>query len=113
MIERPLMTVDELKSMPKGHFDVMKTGCHPMKTVLQLFFKWGICFEQSYAIEEKAARKVQYANRTEIEGAILAKYPPDMAYQADIECEQGIVDNVDFGDREAECRKRRVKTDSV
>ena len=31
------MTVDELKSMPKGHFVVMKTGCHPMKIRLQLF----------------------------------------------------------------------------
>ena len=46
MIERPLMTVDELKSMPKGHFIVMKTGCHPMKTRLKLFFKWGIQFEE-------------------------------------------------------------------
>jgi len=41
MIERSLMTVDELKSMPKGHFIVIKTGCHPMKTRLKLFFKWG------------------------------------------------------------------------
>ena len=113
MIERPLMTVDELKSMPKGHFVVMKTGCHPMKTVLQLFFKWGISFEQNYAIEEKAARKVQYANRTEIEGAILAKYPPDMAYQADNEVAFDIDNNVDFVEREAECRKRKVKTNNT
>lgn len=35
MIDRPLMTVDELKSMPKGHFVVMKTGCYPMKTRLK------------------------------------------------------------------------------
>lgn len=28
MIERPLMTPDELKSIPKGHFIVMKTGTH-------------------------------------------------------------------------------------
>lgn len=27
LIERPLMTPDELKSLPKGHFVVMKTGC--------------------------------------------------------------------------------------
>ena len=47
MIERPLMTVDELKSMPKGHFVVMKTGCYPMKTRLKLFFKWGIKFEDA------------------------------------------------------------------
>ena len=48
------MTVDELKSMPKGHFIVMKTGCHPMKTRLKLFFKWGIVFEDAYSISEKA-----------------------------------------------------------
>ena len=30
MIERPLMTADELKSMPKGQFIVMKMGVYPM-----------------------------------------------------------------------------------
>ena len=39
MIERPLMTPDELKSIPKGHFIVMKTGTHPMRTRLQLFLE--------------------------------------------------------------------------
>ena len=34
MIERPLMTPDELKSVPKGEFVVMKTGAHPMRTRL-------------------------------------------------------------------------------
>ena len=38
MIERPLMTPEELKSMPKGQFVVMKTGFHPMKVKLKLFF---------------------------------------------------------------------------
>jgi len=37
MIERPLLTPDELKSMPKGQFVVMKTGVHPMKVKLKLF----------------------------------------------------------------------------
>ena len=76
MIERPLMTVDELKSMPKGHFIVMKTGCHPMKTRLKLFFKWGIKFENVYSIEEKSERKVQYADSREVEAAVLEKFPP-------------------------------------
>lgn len=76
MIERPLMTVDELKSMPKGHFVVMKTGCYPMKTRLQLFFKWGISFEEAYSVSEKSARKVNYADKCELERAILRKYPP-------------------------------------
>lgn len=82
MIERPLMTVDELKSMPKGHFVVMKTGCYPMKTRLQLFFKWGISFEDAYSISEKSARKVNYADKCELERAILRKYPPKV--QADM-----------------------------
>jgi type IV secretion system protein VirD4 len=37
MIERPLMTPDELKSMPKGWFIVTKTGAYPMCTRLKLF----------------------------------------------------------------------------
>ncbi len=76
MIERPLMTVDELKSMPKGHFIVMKTGCHPMKKRLKLFFKWGIQFENAYSIEEKSERKVQYADSREVEAAVLERFPP-------------------------------------
>ena len=75
MIERSLMTVDELKSMPKGHFVVMKTGCHPVKTQLKLFFKWGIKFEEAYAVAEQAERKVQYADRAELEMEILRKFP--------------------------------------
>lgn len=35
MMERPLMTPDELKSMPKGSFIVAKTGVHPMNVKLQ------------------------------------------------------------------------------
>ena len=76
MIERPLMTVDELKSMPKGHVIVMKTGCHPMKTRLKLFFKWGIAFEDAYSISEKSERKVQYADSREVEAAVLERFPP-------------------------------------
>jgi len=37
MMERPLMSPDELKSMPKGSFVIMKTGTHPMKTKLKLY----------------------------------------------------------------------------
>lgn len=38
MTERPLMTADELKSMKKGSFIVMKTGVHPFISKLKLFF---------------------------------------------------------------------------
>ena len=63
MIERPLMTPDELKSLPKGTFVVMKTGFYPMRVKLKLFFKWGIEFEEQYQVAENGNRNVQYANR--------------------------------------------------
>ena len=75
MIGRPLMTVDELKSMPKGQFIVMKTGTHPMISKLKLFFKWGIKFEEEYRLSDKTARKVSYKNRDELILDIQLKYP--------------------------------------
>lgn len=71
MIERPLMTADELKSLPKGDFVVMKTGVHPMKTKLKLFLDWGITFDKTYETEEKSHRKVYYADKEELEENII------------------------------------------
>ena len=70
MTERALMTPDELKSIPKGHFVVMKTGTHPMQTRLRLFLDWGIAFGDPYLLPERAARKVAYASKQELEQAI-------------------------------------------
>ena len=71
MIERPLMTPDELKSIPKGQFVVMKTGSHPMRTRLRLFLDWGITFGEPYILEEKAARTVAYASKQDLENAVF------------------------------------------
>lgn len=71
MIERPLLTADELKSLPKGNFVVMKTGVHPMKTKLRLFLDWGITFEKAYETEERSHRKVYYADKEELEENII------------------------------------------
>lgn len=67
MMERALLTPDELKSIPKGSFIVMKTGTHPMRTHLQLFLNWGITFEEPYTVPERANRTVAYANRVDLE----------------------------------------------
>lgn len=75
MIGRPLMTVDELKSMPKGQFIVMKTGTHPMISKLKLYFKWGIQFEKPYLLTDKGARAVRYLERDELMREIAVKYP--------------------------------------
>lgn len=79
MIERPLLTPDELKSLPKGHFVVMKTGVHPMRVKLKLFFKWGIEFDEvnPYAVPDHGGREVQYAEKKEIMDGIIKKYHPD------------------------------------
>ena len=73
MMERPLMTPDELKALPKGTFVVMKTGVHPMKTRLRLFLDWGITFGKPYQTPERAQRKIFYADKQELEQAILAQ----------------------------------------
>ena len=66
MAERALLSPDELKNLPKGDFIVMKTGTHPMRTKLQLYFKWGISFEEPYQVPERAQREVYYAGKEEL-----------------------------------------------
>ena len=68
------MTPDELKSIPKGEFVVMKTGSHPMRTRLRLFMDWGITFGDAYQVPEHGQRKVYYAGRAELERAIIQKF---------------------------------------
>ena len=75
MMQRPLMTADELKSMPKGSFVVMKTGSNPMRTKLKLFFEWGIRFDHPLSAEIHELRPVCYASRAELMAAIQLKYP--------------------------------------
>ena len=73
MMGRPLMSPDELKTLPKGHFILAKTGCCPMQTKLPLFLKWGIVFGAAYEVPERAAREVFYADRFELEQEILRR----------------------------------------
>ena len=85
MIERPLMTPDELKSLPKGRFVVMKTGFYPMKVKLKLFFKWGIEFEEKYEVAENSNREVHYANRSELLNNIIKEYYPHHLEQSKVD----------------------------
>ena len=74
MTERPLMTADELKSLKKGSFIVMKTGTHPFVSQLKLFMKWGIAFPMAYEVEDRGARRVDYVSLEELVDAILHQY---------------------------------------
>lgn len=75
MMERALMTPDELKSIPKGSFIVMKTGSHPMQTKLRLFLEWGITFGDPYILPERAAREVAYADKKSLSRSIAMSHP--------------------------------------
>ena len=75
MMERPLMTPDELKSISKGSFIVMKTGSHPLRTRLKLFLQWGITFEEPYIVPERVENKVRYADKNQLVKSIQKKFP--------------------------------------
>ena len=70
MIERPLMTSDELKSMPKGDFIVMKTGSNPIRSKLKLFTEWGIKFEEPYEVKRRSNKEIKYTSKNEIFNAV-------------------------------------------
>lgn len=74
MMSRALMTVDELKTMPKFHFIVSKTGANPMKTKLDLFFNWGIELNDEYMSDKNEVREVFYAGREEVIEEIRKKH---------------------------------------
>lgn len=106
MIGRPLMTVDELKSMPKGQFIVMKTGTHPMISKLKLFFKWGIKFEDEYRLPDKTARAVSYKERDELIKDIEVKYPQKKKAAPPVEIE--IAEDEEFEEKPS--KKTSIKT---
>ena len=72
MIQRELMSADELKSMKKGSFVVMKTGTHPFIAKLRLHFEWGVTFDEPiYILEEKSRRKTRYIQKDALRTKIL------------------------------------------
>jgi type IV secretion system protein VirD4 len=86
MIERPLMTPDELKSLPKGTFIVTKTGFYPIKVRLKLFFEWGIEFEkQPYVVPLRDNSRIQYADKQRLQESIENKYPKHKETETDPE----------------------------
>ena len=92
MMERPLMTPDELKALPKGTFIVTKTGFYPMKVKLKLFFKWGIQFEkQPYSVPLRVSSTIEYASREELLEAIKAKYSPEESKDDDNSIPEGSI----------------------
>ena len=80
MMERPLMSPDELKVLPKRKFIVTKTGSHPMKTTFPLFMDWGITFDEPYQMPERANRKIAYADKEDLTNSIKNNWPGGGVY---------------------------------
>lgn len=106
MIGRPLLTVDELKSMPKGQFIVMKTGTHPMISPLKLYFKWGIKFEEEYKLPDKTARAVSYKERDELIRDVELKYPQKKKENPSVEFDE----NDEYLEENSFTKKKNIRT---
>ena len=74
MTGKPLMSPDQLKTMPRDTFIVTRTGVNPMKTILRLFFKWGINFDKEYKLPNPKVREVKYTDKRKIEDMIKSRY---------------------------------------
>lgn len=75
MVQKPLMTAEQLKTMPRNQWVLMKTRSRPFITTLKRYNDWGIKLDCPYQMKENATRKVKYASKDELKSAILEKYP--------------------------------------
>ena len=72
MMQQPLMSPDQIRTLKQGNFILMKTGLHPSRFTLDFYEKWGISLSDkySYISEKREARKVVYANKISLENAL-------------------------------------------
>lgn len=89
MIERPLMTPDELRTMPKGHFILMKTGIHPFKTILRLFIYWKIKLDKEYQVNERIRKEVDYVDIKKLENILKKNFDYENLMKSHIEIRTG------------------------
>jgi len=66
MTQKPLMSADQLKTMPKNQWVLMKTRSYPLLTTLKRFNEWGIQLDSPFQLN---------ANKDKLRAAILSKYP--------------------------------------
>lgn len=72
MVQRPLMTPDEIKGIKKGKFVLLKTGIHPMKVDIPYYSEWGIKFDDDFIAEEKDIQIPQYISIKHLKQHIVA-----------------------------------------
>ena len=77
MVQRPLLTADEIKTLEQNKWILMKSRCHPLISIMKRYNEWGIELDSPYQMPENAARRVKYADKDELRHAVLQKYPPE------------------------------------
>ena len=76
-----------------------------------VFFKWGIQFEDAYSISEKSERMVQYADSRQMESAVLERFPPKKeAIRSSKPVPMEFMDGFEEMNEETVFRKRPPKT---
>ncbi len=76
MIQRPLLTADEIKTLAQNKWILMKSRSHPMITTMKRYNEWGIELDCPFQMNENSARKVKYADKDRLKMAVMMKYPP-------------------------------------
>ena len=106
MIQKALMTADDLKTLPKNQWVLMKTHIHPLITTLKRYNEWGIKLDSPFQMPENATRNVQYASEGELFSAVLSKYPQPISHKAR-------KPNVDASEQEPAARTRKQISDDL
>lgn len=74
MIQKPLMTAEQLRSLPQDKWVLMKTRCHPTITTIRRYNQWGIKLDSPYTMPTNETREVHYANAQELMFAVHRTY---------------------------------------
>ena len=82
MIQKPLMTAEQIRTMPDDQWILMKTRRKAMLTYMKRFDEWGIKLDCPFQMPENAERKVKYANKDELKVAVLSRYPQRKMHSA-------------------------------
>jgi type IV secretion system protein VirD4 len=75
MVQRPLLTAEEIKTLEQNKWILMKSRCHPLISIMKRYNEWGIELDCPFQMTEDSARRVKYADKDELRNAVLKKYP--------------------------------------
>lgn len=81
MVQKQLITAEQLKALPRNQWILTKTHCHPMITTMRWYSDWGIQLDSPFQMPEFAAREVKYASAEKLKATIQELYSPQPLQQ--------------------------------